>query len=294
MEPKLASPAADWLPHLGGPCPVLPDTLVEIRWRSGGEDKLHNPQRYDWAHSESWPGPDIVAYRLAPLPAQPAEGEPMFHCKRHGDYPVNESGLCPACQAGDSKYDLPPGERAEATINAGPVAATASPEKVSGCIRHAPESSAPPPVPAPQRQTLTTQCWNCRETYLMAQRSCPNCLSANANHCFDLALEQNEAKEGTDNPYWTPIYESVFAAVEREIVERAAKEQSERLLAAAAKDAARLDWLESQHTLHRAVEFLYVVDGYECNLTYDGKVTAEYHGGTFREAIDTASKDSPK
>lgn len=55
-------------------------------------------------------------------------------------------------------------------------------------------------------------------------------------------------------------------------------------------DKARLDWLQAQHTLHRAVEVLYVVDGYELTVTYDGNpITGyRYHGDTLRAAIDLA------
>ena len=55
-----------------------------------------------------------------------------------------------------------------------------------------------------------------------------------------------------------------------------------------ALDGKRLDWLEEMHTLHKAVEFLYVVDGYNVTLTYDGNALAQYHGATLRDAIDAA------
>lgn len=243
---ELASPAADWIPcgtqtMAGFP----PRTKVYGLDRFGG---TNGP--WDSDNSIGW-GDVYTHFRLAP--AQPAEGEPMFHCKRHGDYPVNESGLCPACQAGDSKYDewhptsqlpnegrvvelrglskpadadrgivrggkflvgnskqprddsweplysyewrhLPPGERAETTINA-TQEMTPSASRVLDSAGATPVSRPNSPASAPQRQNLVTQCWKCNETYLMVQRSCPNCLSANANHCYDLAQKQREGKE---------------------------------------------------------------------------------------------------
>jgi hypothetical protein len=54
-------------------------------------------------------------------------------------------------------------------------------------------------------------------------------------------------------------------------------------------DAKRLDWLESNHTLHRSVEVLYVVDGYEVQLTHDDSPIGPcHHGETLRQAIDAA------
>lgn len=61
------------------------------------------------------------------------------------------------------------------------------------------------------------------------------------------------------------------------------------LLAARVPDSERLDWIEAQHTLHRSVEFLYVVDGYEVEYLYDGNpVTKPFRGETLRAAIDVA------
>lgn len=56
----------------------------------------------------------------------------------------------------------------------------------------------------------------------------------------------------------------------------------------ACKDRERLDWYEEQHTLHGAVESLYVVNGYVVNVTHDGKPTGEHWGETLRAAIDQA------
>jgi len=57
-------------------------------------------------------------------------------------------------------------------------------------------------------------------------------------------------------------------------------------------DAEILDWLEAKHTLHRAVEILYVVDGYEIALTYDGEPLRgmRWKGNTLRDACIIAMK----
>ncbi|QKC89977.1 hypothetical protein EB230_17360 [Mesorhizobium sp. NZP2234] len=52
-------------------------------------------------------------------------------------------------------------------------------------------------------------------------------------------------------------------------------------------DAARLAWLEEQHTLHGSVEFLYVVDGYTAQRMRDGSPCGRpYDGATLVDAID--------
>ena len=56
-------------------------------------------------------------------------------------------------------------------------------------------------------------------------------------------------------------------------------------------DKERLDWLEANHTLHKAVEILYVVDGYEVTLMHEDGYTVlspAFHGADLREAIDKA------
>ncbi len=55
-------------------------------------------------------------------------------------------------------------------------------------------------------------------------------------------------------------------------------------------DAKILDWLERQHTLHRGVDALYVVDGYSVTITYDGEPMPgkEWYGETLREAYAKA------
>jgi len=56
-------------------------------------------------------------------------------------------------------------------------------------------------------------------------------------------------------------------------------------------DADRLDWIEQQHTLHKTVEFTYMVMGYEVQLMYDGnEVGKPFEGKTLRDAIDLAMK----
>lgn len=54
-------------------------------------------------------------------------------------------------------------------------------------------------------------------------------------------------------------------------------------------DTEIVDWLERQHTLHRAVEALYVVDGYEVTITHDGnRIAGPWHGETLRDAYSLA------
>lgn len=57
-------------------------------------------------------------------------------------------------------------------------------------------------------------------------------------------------------------------------------------------DSQILEWLEDNHTLHKAVEALYVVDGYEVSITYDGNVIkGPFRAETLREAYIKAAKD---
>lgn len=56
-------------------------------------------------------------------------------------------------------------------------------------------------------------------------------------------------------------------------------------------DTEIIEWLERQHTLHRAVDALYVVDGYDVSITFDGEPHAgPWHGETLREAYQVAMK----
>jgi hypothetical protein len=51
----------------------------------------------------------------------------------------------------------------------------------------------------------------------------------------------------------------------------------------------RAAWLQNMHTLHRTVEMLYVVDGYQVTLCWDGTpISPDYHGETLALAIDKA------
>lgn len=58
-------------------------------------------------------------------------------------------------------------------------------------------------------------------------------------------------------------------------------------------DADILNWLERQHTLHRQVEALYVVDGYQVTITHDSEPIPgkEWHGETLREAYAKAMRE---
>lgn len=54
-------------------------------------------------------------------------------------------------------------------------------------------------------------------------------------------------------------------------------------------DKDRIQWLENMHTLHGAVEILYVVDGYQLTQTYDDSQIGEpVHSENLAGAIDKA------
>lgn len=50
-------------------------------------------------------------------------------------------------------------------------------------------------------------------------------------------------------------------------------------------DTAILEWLEANHSLHREVHAVYVVDGYEVSILHDDHhLAGPWHGETLREA----------
>lgn len=53
-------------------------------------------------------------------------------------------------------------------------------------------------------------------------------------------------------------------------------------------DKERIDWLEKHHTLHKTVEFLYVVDGYKIAMCFDYSPFFQCERETIRECIDVA------
>jgi hypothetical protein len=55
-----------------------------------------------------------------------------------------------------------------------------------------------------------------------------------------------------------------------------------------------IQWLEDMHTLHCAVEALYVVDGYEVSITIDGEPIHRFKADTLKEAYLEAAKACPK
>jgi hypothetical protein len=56
-----------------------------------------------------------------------------------------------------------------------------------------------------------------------------------------------------------------------------------------AQDSERMAWLEANNTLHWTVEMLYVVDGYEVRLCYDGEpVHGPFKGESLGAAVDKA------
>ncbi|WP_199918300.1 hypothetical protein [Pseudomonas veronii] len=51
-------------------------------------------------------------------------------------------------------------------------------------------------------------------------------------------------------------------------------------------DAEMLDYLQRHHTLHKKVDFLYVVDGYEAVVTWDDEpMSPVFKGSTLRDAL---------
>lgn len=59
------------------------------------------------------------------------------------------------------------------------------------------------------------------------------------------------------------------------------------------KADARMQWLEDNSTLHKRVEILFVVDGYEVTIMHEDGVTElspAYRGESLAEAIDEAIK----
>lgn len=70
---------SDWIEWHGGECPVPPETMVLVRYRSRGQthepcDAAHFSLGDCWWKHESWDGSyDIVAYRVVPsAPTEPA------------------------------------------------------------------------------------------------------------------------------------------------------------------------------------------------------------------------------
>lgn len=86
--------------------------------------------------------------------------------------------------------------------------------------------------------------------------------------------------------------EQVTATMPDLTMERNSSIIRERMVAEAGRtsftDKEMLDWIEDMHTLHQQVEFLYVVDGYDCCITKDGMADQHYHGETIREALAKA------
>ena len=54
-----------------------------------------------------------------------------------------------------------------------------------------------------------------------------------------------------------------------------------------------LEWLERMHTLHFAVEALYVVDGYEVSITCDGNPIHTFKAETLKQAYIDAMTAVP-
>jgi hypothetical protein len=56
--------ADEWIEWNGGECPVLADSLVDIRVECGNHSYGSCADDWDWTHGDPY-GYDIVAYRLA-------------------------------------------------------------------------------------------------------------------------------------------------------------------------------------------------------------------------------------
>lgn len=57
-------------------------------------------------------------------------------------------------------------------------------------------------------------------------------------------------------------------------------------------DTEMLDYLQRHHTLHKKVDFLYVVDGYEVSVTWDDEpISPTYKGSTLRESLEEMMQD---
>lgn len=197
-----ASPAADWIPVIDGRKPDLPNgTLCQIKMQrtfgdadGKGGGGLRAVEKWCWL--------TITEYRLAP--AQPAEGgwRPCSEPPIDGLYSLRtrtkhiNSGEC-VCLAkkwsfadDHSRFDntemiakrceyfLPPAERAEATINAGP-------EVTQGhSASHGAGINPAPPVPAPNLE----YCASCRRYHIAGDCVSPRPAPQRQNLAYWLGL----------------------------------------------------------------------------------------------------------
>lgn len=139
------------------------------------------------------------------------------------------------------------------------------------------------------------------------QVDCPEC---NGRGTLIGAYEaMKDQRDGSDERYIAAGGDLLFMRAERDQLKgesESLRAQLERLqldalanfdwdaeMTATRKDAGRLDWLQREHTLHKAVEFLYVVDGYQAQRTYDGcEIGEPCRGKTLREAIDAMVRNA--
>ena len=54
----------NWITWTGGKCPVAAAARVAVKFRNGTTGQSSSPETQDWAHCNSWPYSDIVAYKL--------------------------------------------------------------------------------------------------------------------------------------------------------------------------------------------------------------------------------------
>jgi hypothetical protein len=64
-EAEVAKPP-EWTKHYAGPCPVLPDTIVSVRWRNGEVSKhTYQAKQLRWQRFPRGETPfDIVDFRI--------------------------------------------------------------------------------------------------------------------------------------------------------------------------------------------------------------------------------------
>lgn len=55
----------DWIKHDGGPCPVAPETMVDVK-TNDGRDMSRCAGWFEWKHVGGYG--DIIAYRIAKEP----------------------------------------------------------------------------------------------------------------------------------------------------------------------------------------------------------------------------------
>jgi len=77
------------------------------------------------------------------------------------------------------------------------------------------------------------------------------------------------------------------ASEARDSLPTSVSKEGELLVRKKFTDAEMLDYLERHHTLHKKIDFLYVVDGYQATVTWDDEpISQAYKGASIREALN--------